>query len=223
MDDCGDATVFRLNHKYLPVAKETAITFEKLCREYTSCIEKKLPFIVTPTIDIVKDWANHVALSKAAAALDLAVKLYPHTTNIVCLQGPKSLVVDAAIKKGELTLVPATNRMKVVDGLTLGSAPQNFTCRVDGVAIELTPYIDNDDAVPVWFCNSTIDKKDVNLKFIMVTVDIDSAVGGEVHCKVKSTVDIPVLVNTRALKVGDELQYLAAHQKEGTKRPFDMI
>jgi len=222
MDDGGNATTFRLNHKFLPVVTATTIKFEQMCKEYISCNDKKMPSIVTPTLDITKEWAHHVSMSKVAAAVDLAAKLYPHTTNIVCLTGPKSLVADAAIKKGELTLVPTTHKMKVVEA---GSAHHLFICRVDGVAIELKSCIDNDDAVPAWFCNPTIEKKEVNMKFNMVTVEVDSVVGadGGKHCKSKSTIDIPVLVNTRALKVGDELLYLATPQIEAKKRAYDLI
>ena len=223
IDDGGNATAFRINHKYLPVDATATIAFETLYKEYIACGDRKLSIVVTPTIGVTKDSQCHVAMSKVAATLDLATKLYPLATNVACMNGPKSHIADATIKKGEPTLVPTTRKMKVAAaGATLG-----FACRVDGVVVELKSFADTGMLVPAWFCNSSIDKKDVNLKFNTLTVVIDSGVDADAakHCKSKSIVDIQILVNTRALKVGDELQYSSMKQEIATsvKRPFDII
>ena len=57
----------------------------------------------------------------------------------------------------------------------------------------------------------------------MIDTGVDA--DGDKHYKLKSTVDIQILVNTRALKVGDELVHYQAAPKEskGNKRPFDVI
>ena len=206
----------------MPVTTPTSIEFETLYKDYTACGEKKLPIIVEPTIGVTKEWTEFVVMAKVLAALDIAAKLYPHPTNIVCMSGPKSLIADATIKKGAITLVPTTRKMKVAaHGVTLG-----FLCRVDGLVIELTQNANS--VVPAWFCNSAIDKKEVNLKISTMTVVVDTTAdteGGDKHYNSKSTIDIQILVNTRALKVGDELVYYQAVAPKGntTKRPFDVI
>ena len=62
------------------------------------------------------------------------------------------------------------------------------------------------------------------MKIVMVTNEIggNGADDGGKHYKSNATVDVPVLVNTRALKVGEELQLLAV-AKETQKRKFDVI
>ena len=208
----------------MPVTTPTSIEFETLYKDYTACGEKKLPIIVAPTIGVTKEWAEYVVMAKVLAALDIAAKLYPHPTNIVCMSGPRSLIADANIKKGAITLVPSTRKMKVAaHGVTLG-----FLCRVDGLVIELNRAADAEMVVPAWFCNSSIDKKEVNLKLSTLTVVVDTAADtadGDKHYNSKSTIDIQILVNTRALKVGDELIYYQAVAPKGStaKRPFDVI
>ena len=56
-------------------------------------------------------------------------------------------------------------------------------------------------------------------------IDIGADADGDKHYNSKSTIDIQILVNTRALKVGDELVYYQAAAPKGntTKRPFDVI
>ena len=207
----------------MPVTTPTSIEFETLYKDYNACGEKKLPIIMEPTIGVTTEWTEFVVMAKVLAALDIAAKLYPHPTNIVCMSGPKSLIADANIKKGAITLVPTTRKMKVAArGVTLG-----FLCRVDGLVIQLSQAANS--VVPAWFCNSAIDKKEVNLKISTMTVVVDTTAdteGGDKHYNSKSTIDIQILVNTRALKVGDELVHYQAAPKESTasnKRPFDMI
>ena len=206
----------------MPVTTPTSIEFETLYTTYNACGEKKLPTIMEPTIGVTTEWTEFVVMAKVLAALDIAAKLYPHPTNIVCMSGPKSLIADANIKKGAITLVPTTRKMKVA----ARGAPTSFLCRVDGLVIELSQNANS--VVPAWFCNSAIDKKEVNLKISTMTVVVDTTAdteGGDKHYNSKSTIDIQILVNTRALKVGDELVYYQAAAPKGntTKRPFDMI
>ena len=209
----------------MPVTTPTPIEFETLYTTYNACGEKKLPTIMEPTIGVTTEWTEFVVMAKVLAALDIAAKLYPHPTNIVCMSGPKSLIADANIKKGAITLVPTTRKMKVAaHGVTIG-----FLCRVDGFVIELNRAADAEMVVPAWFCNSSIEKKEVNLKLSTLTVVVDTAADtadGDKHYNSKSIIDIQILVNTRVLKVGDELVYYQAATKESTashKRPFDMI
>ena len=62
------------------------------------------------------------------------------------------------------------------------------------------------------------------MKVVMVTIEIGSngADDGGKHYESNATVDVSVLVNTRALKAGEELQLLAV-AKETQKRKFDVI
>ena len=217
--DENDITIKEINHKFVVTDKVSTIAIGEVVDTYL--VQKSaLPTIVAPTIEPSTKFTSAMATSKVIIALELATKLYPHPSNVVCLTVPKSLVADAAIKKGTLTLVPATHSLKIMDELR----PCTFTCRVGGVKCELTRCVDDDMTVPAWYCNTTHDKKDVNMKVTTVSVDINAGIEGEggKHYKSNSNIDIPVIVNTRAVKVGETL-WLPAAAKESTKRRFDVI
>jgi hypothetical protein len=221
MIDDTSVMVSRLDHKYMLMEKQTSIAFDTLCEKYIPA-KSKLPTIVAPTIDVSAEFVNRVVMAKVVLAVELATKLYPNPTNVVCLTGPKALIADAAIKKGGVTLVPTTHNVKVIAHDALKAS--TLACRVGAVTCAMSSCTDPDMTIPAWYCNSTIEKKDVNMKVVMVTVDIGGHVaddGGKQY-KSNATVDVPVLVNTRALKVGDELQLLAV-AKETQKRKFDVI
>ena len=84
------------------------------------------------------------------------------------------------------------------------------------------------NAVPVWFCKSTTEKKDVNMKVSIVKVNVSVGVPGKGAKKSNepssSSVDVPVLVNTCALNEGDSLAYYVEEKvKSQVKRTFDLI
>ena len=209
-----------IDHKSEVTDKALVIVYQKAVDTY-QVFRGKLPTLVPPTIEMSTLLETRVATGKVLIALALAAKLYPTPSNIVCLTQPKSLVADAVIKKGALTLVPMTGSISIIDG---EPRPYTFTSRVGGIKFELKPWLNDDMTVPAWYCNTAIDKKNVNMKFDIVSIDINAGVEGEggKHYKSSSNIDIPVIVNTRAVKVGEDL-VLPAQPKETHKRRFDVI
>jgi len=153
---------------------------------------------------------------------------------VVVRESPsRTVFASADYKKGDLVLVPATNKVKIVD---ISKAKCNdptvletlLTCGGDvpmGHAFHLSPMLGDSMVSPAWYIKGNEEAKESNLKVFVVHVSIKAQIGTATTAKT-SSVSIPVFTNSKAVKKGDELFYFRA-AKDGAdktkKRPFDVV
>jgi hypothetical protein len=140
-------------------------------------------------------------------------------------------------KKGELILVPCTMRIKTIDAKKETQMPtpieEMLSCRGSamptGYSFHLAPESKEKFVCPAWFAQGTADFKLVNLKVMMVEVEINGKIGqSKLATKETSTITIPMLVNSKSVEEGTELKYHKPKDdndaaRASTKRPFDAI
>ena len=220
VDDNCNAKVRTIDYK--SEATDTYdVPFKLLLGEYKP-FNQKLSELVSVDPEQNKAWAFNVVQAKVIIALNILSERYDGM-KVMC-RTPKSLFATEHIKRGECVLVPLTKKMKFTENENDNSI---FISGVDGKKVVLQS-MGCSNAVPVWFCNSTTEKKDANVKVSMVKVNVSVGVPGKGAKKSNdsssSSVDVPVLVNTCALNEGDSLAYYVEEKvKSQVKRTFDLI
>ena len=178
-----------------------------------------------------EEWKADQFAKNIGVALGTVVCHYGNA-NVVARESPNRTVFSLQeYKKGELVLVPATTKIKIIDLLKskdVAADPCLFTCGgdvPDGYAFHLKPT-PSDIVAPAFFMQSSDDAKVVNMKVMMVRIDIATKVATKGAVATSSNVAIPVLINTKGLKEGDELHNLKPaknDESKSKKRPFDVI
>ena len=201
-------------------------------KDYIPIASAKLPTIVeypkkAPNHN--EDWDEHDYKAKVAIALGVLTHRFGDA-KVVCTTSPRAVFCETNLKANQCILVPTTTKVKVV---TKAASDAFFTCEGDapaGKVLELQPMVTSDMPVPAWYVTACTEAKDANMKVTMVKVDLDA----DVHEKLGKgkqkgrgssawSIDVPVLVNTRALVEGTELKYHRPAKARALKRPFDLI
>ena len=167
-----------------------------------------------------QEWQEHVpgkqasykdAVARAHVTVALS-KLASDTTlpNVKVIRAPeRSVFADSPFNVGKLQLVPETSK------IGFESKPGWLQGAVDGRAFYLMPsQCSNEFAVPAWVIKGTSNIDAVNVH--ATTKKVTITVGGNSTI----VVQVPVITNSRKLKVGDELLIAKAEnvQKASGKR-----
>ena len=140
-----------------------------------------------------------------------------------------SVLACQAFKKGDCRLVPAggtfiavdMSNHEQIDGLnSLTSMLQINGDLITTHSFHLTGHVVGDVVVPALCLQSTHEPSHANRKVSMYTRTV-SVTNAD-----SSTISLPVFVNTKAIKEGDELLYFkpkGERKKDSQKRPFDLI
>jgi len=230
IDDDGNTVVRTINYK-AELTKSIAVKCSDMLKHYSPLGSSKLPTVVeypkqAPNHSV--DWDEQEYKAKVVIALGVMTHRFGDA-KVLCTTDPKAVFCQTSFKVNQCILVPTTSKVKVV---TKGASDAFFSCEGDALAgkvLELMPMCNVDMPVPAWFVPACLEAKDANMKVTMVKVDLDVDVHenpgkGKQKSRGSSawSIDVPVLVNTRALVEGTELRYYRP-AKQGVKRAFDLI
>lgn len=156
-----------------------------------------------------------LAKSQLQLALMEAYMKSPSQVSVVtfqCKTGSHVEVGGTTISKGELRLVPLSSSIQAGTKVPVNSLEVDM-----GLGGETKIYISPKTTwpnpknpeiarfiVPYWHVNSTADQDEANMKLSYRDVDVTAKANGASAAS-STTVSIPMLVNTRALKPGEEL------------------
>jgi len=139
--------------------------------------------------------------------------------NVLIRETPtKQVFACQPFDKGECVLVPAGAKVNAKETSTsgvLGHWEMSMKCEGD-LCKTHSFHIGNaigDVIVPALFVKSTSEEKDANMKFSMLAATISQSSAGSKP--VQSKLSLPVLVNRRAIKEGDELIYFKPKRSPG--------
>lgn len=134
----------------------------------------------------------------------------------------RGVFVQSAYPARKLVLVPETMRiLKVADGKEPPS--QGYECRVvaeegaesSGDKWFLQPQLSETFAVPAWAVRTSDDPKQATVEVGTKRIKLSATAGTTVE---DTTVDLPILVNPKGLKVGQELVLHAQATKQPTRK-----
>ena len=218
----GHGLVRKIDFKGVKGDKCHRVLCESLCREYVP-IKVEYENADYPSKGPLNNsaWELHEYSTKVTLALGTATRHYGKA-NVVCRTSPKKSVCALQnFASGSCYIVPTTIKVKVVkecdsDSILAcgGHAPEGYVFELGAMPTTIP--------CPAWFMKDTDTKKHANMKVVMVRIKLDAS------CKDtsdSSTIEVPVFVNSRALKASDELVYYKAREydSKGVKRPFDLI
>ena len=200
------------------------VSCESLCRDYVP-IKVEYENADYPSKGPLNNstWELHEYSAKVTLALGILTRHYGEA-NVVCRTLPKKSVCALQnFASGSCYIVPTTIKVKAVKECDSDSILACGGHAPEGYVFELAPgAMPTTIPCPAWFMKDTDTKKYANMKVVMVKVKLNAS------CKDtsdSSTIEVPVFVNSRALKASDELVYYKARDVDsrGVKRPFDLI
>jgi hypothetical protein len=238
MSESGDCEIASVDFKGDVAEETTDVTCKTMFEEFQPIREtEQYQNAKYPENTIVgnKGWTADQFAKQIGLAVG-SVALHYGNANVLVRESPNNKVFSLQVyKKGELVLVPVTKKVKIDDLSKYTGGAIDYcvwTCGgdvPDGYAFTLMPTSASELATPAFFVKASEEATEVNMKVVMKEVDIHTLVVTKPAKAMKSTppsqVAIPLLINTKAVKYGDELHYLkpAKIESKSKKRPFDVI
>lgn len=156
------------------------------------------------------------------AGLAMAGRNCPSASLRVQDKPVRGVFVESAYQARKLVLVPETTRLLKVDA-DRDPPTQGFECRIGAEdAAEsseakwfLLPQLSDAFAVPAWAVRTSEDPKQATVEVGYKRVKVTMAVGTSQET---TTVDVPVLVNPKGLKAGQELVLHAQAASKPTRK-----
>ena len=145
---------------------------------------------------------------------------------MLCRSTPgRAVFALEAFAVGSCIVVPSTLKVKAMDADNASGV--FWTCGGDappGFVYELGSMPTAEIPCPAWCMKHNSNKENCNMKIVMRTVNLNVQ-EHKGSREAESLVKVPVLQNTKALEVGEELVYYKKNHasSSGTKRPFDLV
>ena len=194
--------------------KLTVVDFTSLVDNYLAQQESTVEiFDPVPNAAQTKDARVEAVKSKLRSALYDMYTLSDSNDKLrVHIKPQRGVIVKDNVKNGELRLVPMSPNIGVAAKVNIPTSAIACGEMVDDQNAFILPKIHNrkdetlvsaeDYVVPFWYVRSTSDKEKVNVHITSSTVTclMTTAFG-----EAKTSIDVPLMRNTRALKAGAEL------------------
>lgn len=179
------------------------------------------------------EWAMHEHRAKIALAIAIVSRHYGDA-DVMCRVGPtRAAVARRDFKAGDCVLVPTTNRCSFKAEfqesafVCHGSFGESLSC-----ALQPTTTM----PCPAWFMQSSPDKGKANMRTDKVKVSASLTPflgkGGAESKQMRETsmIEVPIFVNKKKVKEGDELIYHEPHSEsnegdkpKGKKRTINLV